>query len=109
MKWLELHIDTTPRGIEPVSSLLGDYGVDSLMIDEEGDFKNFLEHNKQYWDYVDEQLLAEKRGKCRVTFYLPEDDDGFHTLGQIRIALSALKKQHPEHAPLLLTMENVAD
>ena len=109
MKWLELHIDTTPAGIDPVSDLLGDYGVDSLMIDEEGDFHSFLENNQQYWDYVDDDLLAEKRGKCRVTFYLPEDDGGFHTLGQVRIALSALKKQHPEYAPLLLTMENVAD
>ncbi len=109
MKWLELHIDTTPAGIEPVSELLGTYGVDSLMIDEEGDFKDFLENNHQYWDYVDDDLLREKRGKCRVTFYLPEDDGGWHTLGQVRIALSALKKQHGEYAPLLLTMENVAD
>ena len=109
MKWLELHIDTTPQGIDPVSALLGDYGVDSLMIDEEGDFKDFLENNRQYWDYVDEDLLKEKRGKCRVTFYLEESDAGFSTLARIRIALSALKKQHGEYAPLLLSMENVED
>ena len=109
MKWLELHIDTTPAGIEPVSGLLGDYGVDSLMIDEEGDFKDFLENNRQYWDYVDDKLLAEKRGKCRVTFYLPEENYGWSQLGKIRVALSALKKQHPEYAPLILSMENVAD
>ena len=109
MKWLELHIDTTPAGIDPVSELLGSYGVDSLMIDEEGDFQSFLENNHQYWDYVDEALLAEKRGKCRVTFYLPEDDGGWHTLGQVRIALEAFRKQHPDYAPCLLTMENVAD
>ena len=109
MKWLELCIDTARAGIEPVSALLGDYGVDSLMIDDEEDFRDFLENNRQYWDYVDEALLAEKRGKCRVTFYLPEDEDGFHRLGQIRIALSALKKEHGEYAPLLLSMKNVAD
>ena len=109
MKWLELHIDTSRAGVEPVSALLGDCGVDSLMIDDEDDFRDFLENNRQYWDYVDEDLLAEKRGKCRVTFYLPEDDGGFHLLGQIRIALSALKKEHSEYAPLLLSMKNVAD
>ena len=109
MKWLELHVDTPPAGIDAVCSLLGDYGVDSLMIDEEGDFRDFLEHNRQYWDYVDEKLLAEKRGRSRVTFYLAEDEAGFSALAQIRIALSALKKQHPEFAPLLLSMENVAD
>ena len=109
MKWLELHIDTVPAGIDSVTELLAANGVDSLMIDEEGEFKDFLENNRQYWDYVDDKLLAEKRGKCRVTFYLPEEDGGWQTLGQVRIMLSALKKQHPEYAPLLLSMENVAD
>ena len=109
MKWLELHLDTTPAGIEPISGLLGDYGIDGLVIDEEGDFKNFLENNHQYWDYVDEDLLKEKQGKCRITFYLEESEAGLLTLAQVRIALSAYKKQHPEYAPLLLTMENVAD
>ena len=109
MKWLELHVDTTPDGIEPVSDLLADYGVEGLIIDEEGDFRSFLENNRQYWDYVDEELLAEKRGKCRVTFYLPEDEGGWSAVAQIRIALSAFKKQHPEYAPLILSMENVAD
>ena len=109
MKWLELHLDTTPAGIEPISGLLGDYGIDGLVIDEEGDFKNFIENNHQYWDYVDEDLLKEKQGKCRITFYLEESEAGLLTLAQVRIALSAYKKQHPEYAPLLLTMENVAD
>ena len=109
MKWLELYVDTTPDGLDPVSSLLGDYGVDSLVIDEEGDFRNFLEQNRQYWDYVDDALLREKRGKCRVTFYLPEDDSGWNTVAQIRVALSALKKRRPDYAPLLLSMKNVAD
>ena len=109
MKWLELHLDTQPAGIESVSELLGSYGIDSLVIDEEGDFKDFLENNHQYWDYVDEELLREKKGKCRITFYLEENDEGWGKLAQLRIALSAYKKQHPEYAPLLLTMENVAD
>ena len=109
MKWLELHLDTTPAGIEPVSELLGDYGIDGLVIDEEGDFHDFLENNHQYWDYVDDDLLKEKQGKCRITFYLEESEAGLLTLAQVRIALSAYKKQHPEYAPLLLTVENVAD
>ena len=109
MKWLELHIDTARAGLEPVSELLREQGVEGLVIDDEADFKDFLENKHQYWDYVDDELLAEKHGKCRVTFYLEESESGFSTLAQVRIALSALKKQHPEYAPLLLTMENVED
>ena len=109
MKWLELHIDTARAGLEPVSELLREQGVEGLVIDDEADFKDFLENNHQYWDYVDDELMAEKHGKCRVTFYLEESESGFSALAQVRIALSALKKQHPEYAPLLLTMENVED
>ncbi|MBQ7714078.1 MAG: 50S ribosomal protein L11 methyltransferase [Oscillospiraceae bacterium] len=109
MKWLELHIDTSPAGIDAVSELLRGCGVEMLQIDEEGEFQDFLENNRQYWDYVDDALLASMRGKCRVTFYLPDGEDGFRTLGQTRVALTALKAAHPEYAPLLLTMETVAD
>ena len=109
MKWLELHLDTSPAGIEPASGLLSAYGIDSLMIDEEGDFKSFLENNHQYWDYVDEDLMRSMRGKSRITFYLEDSAEGMNTLAQLRIGLSAFKKQHPEYAPLLLGMENVED
>ena len=109
MKWLELHLDTRPEGIEPVTELLSTYGIDSLMIDEEGDFKDFLENNHQYWDYVDEELMQSMRGKSRITFYLEDGEEGFNTLAQLRIGLAAFKKQHPEYAPLILSMENVED
>ena len=89
--------------------LLTDCGVEGFVIEDETDFNEFLENNHQYWDYVDEELVEEKRGKSRVTFYLESGDAGLHTMGQVRILLSALKKEHPEYAPLLMTMENVED
>ena len=109
MKWLELHLDTQPAGIEPATELLSEYGIDSLMIDEEGDFKDFLENNHQYWDYVDDELLAEKRGVSRVTSYLERNENALSTIAAVRIAMSAMKKAHPEYAPLRLTMDNVAN
>ena len=103
MKWLELHLDTQPAGIEPATELLSEYGIDSLMIDEEGDFKDFLENNHQYWDYVDDELMEQMHGKSRITFYLEDSAEGYNTLAQFRIGLSAFKKQHPEYAPLILS------
>ena len=109
MKWLQLHLDTTPAGLDPLSDLLTDLGVEGLIIDDEGDFQNFLENNHQYWDYVDEQLLQEKKGLSRITFYLPEDESGYTTLAAVRIALAQKKPQHPEYGTMLLTMENAED
>ena len=34
MKWLELHIDTARAGLEPVSELLREQGVEGLVIDD---------------------------------------------------------------------------
>ena len=109
MNWLELTIDTTPAGIDRVSMLLEDLGITGLVIDEEGDFHDFLEHNRQYWDYVDEALLQEKKGVCRITFYLEDSAAGYAALAQVRTALSALKTQHSEYAPLTLTSGSLCD
>ena len=109
MEWLEMKIDTSHAGLDPVCAMLEQQGVTGLMIDDETDFQDFLEHNRQYWDYVDEALLAEKRGVSRVTFYLERNENALSTIAAVRIAMSAMKKAHPEYAPLRLTMDNVAD
>ena len=109
MKWLELKLDTSPAGLEAATQLLEEQGITGLVIDDEGDFRDFLEHNHQYWDYVDEELMQEKQGLCRITFYLSDDPEGYHRLAQVRMVLSQLKAAHPEYAPLLLTMNNLED
>ncbi len=107
MKWLALHIDTSPAGLEPVSNMLGDLGIEGLVIEDEGDFRQFLEDNQQYWDYVDEELDRSMAGKCRITFYVEDND--FTSVAAVRIAMAQLKKEHPEYAPLILTMDGVED
>ena len=109
MQWLELKVDTTPAGIDPVSELVENLGITGLVIDDEGDFHDFLENNRQYWDYVDEDLLAEKRGVCRITFYVSADDEGWDMVAKTRIALAELKKQRDDCGSLLLTMANMDD
>ena len=109
MDWLELKIDTSHAGLDAVTDMLEQQGVTGVMIDDEADFQGFLENNRQYWDYVDDDLLAQKKGVSRVTFYLERNEDAYGTVAAVRMAMSALKKEHPEYAPLLLTMADVAD
>ena len=109
MEWLELKIDTSPSGLDAVTELLERQGVTGVMIDDENDFKDFLEHNRQYWDYVDEELLREKAGVSRVTFYLERNEAALDVIARVRIAMSDLKKARPDCGPLLLTIDNVAD
>ena len=109
MEWLELNIDTSHAGLDAVTDMLEQQGVTGLIIDDEADFQSFLENNRQYWDYVDEELLEQKKGVCRVTFYLERNEAAYGTVAAVRMAMSALKKEHPEYAPMLLTLEDAAD
>ena len=109
MKWLELHIDTNPSDLETVEALLSSLDIDGLVIDDEEEFQDFLENNRQYWDYVDEDLEKAMRGRSRVTFYLPADETGFAKMGEVRIALEALKQQRTDCGTLLMTLEDLED
>lgn len=109
MDWLEVHIDTTHTGLEPVETMLSALGVDGVVIDDEAEFQDFLENNHQYWDYVDEELESRMAGKSRVTFYLEANDPGFAKLGEVRIALADLKQQRNDCGSLLMTLNNLQE
>lgn len=109
MEWLELHIDTVHEGLEAVEAFLSAQGIDSVVIDDEQDFQDFLEDTHAFWDDVDQDLQKAMAGKSRVTFYLPANDDGFAQLGQVRIALEDFRASHPDCGTLLLSMEQMKD
>ena len=89
VKWLEVTVNTTPDLLDQVCAKLAAAGMDSVVIEDEQDFLSFLEQNKQYWDYVDQELLDRMKGVARVKFYVTDDEDGraqldryTHGLGQ---------------------------
>ena len=109
MHWLEVHIDTNHAGLETVQALLSALDVDGVMIEDETDFQDFLENNREYWDYVDEELERHMAGRSRITFYLEAREAGFAKLGEVRIALEELKSRTRDFGTLLMTLEDVQD
>ena len=57
-------------------------GMAGLVIEDEAEFQQFLEQNRQYWDYVDQELLDRMKGVTRVKFYVTDDTDGRAQLAQ---------------------------
>ena len=109
MKWLELHIDTNYSGLEGVETMLSALGIDGVVIDDETEFQDFLENNHEYWDYVDEELAQRMQGRSRLTFYLEVGEEGFAKMGEVRMALEELKKEHDDWGTLLMTMDTMED
>ena len=61
-------------------------GAEGFVIENEDDFKDFLDNNQQYWDYVDSELEAAYSGVSRIKLYLMDDADGEAILAAILAA-----------------------
>lgn len=91
MDWIKVSIFTTSKGIEPVSGRLYQLGIAGIEIEDEQDFNDFLQENKQYWDYVDEELVEKMKGETKVKTYVSDDTEGRELLLAIKSTLSELK------------------
>ncbi|NDO19272.1 50S ribosomal protein L11 methyltransferase [Lachnospiraceae bacterium MD329] len=111
MNWIKVSVFTTSEGIEPVSGRLYQLGISGLEIEDEQDFKDFLENNKQYWDYVDEELVKKMEGETKVKTYVSDDTEGRELLIAIKSTLSELKQLdvNNEFGRLEIELDNMTE
>ena len=85
MEWIECTLKC-PGNTEELCNALAELGVGGMSVENEADFKDFLENNHQYWDYVDEELEQKFAGKSQVKFWLADDEDGRAVLSAVENA-----------------------
>ena len=88
MRWMELCLDTPREEIDARCEELAALGAGGFVIENEEDLREFLEQNRQYWDYVDRELEESFRGKSRIKTYLSDDEEG-------RAVLKAIRARYP--------------
>ena len=74
MAWLEITIDTKSDHINSVVTRLTAKGFSDLVIEDQEEFEEFLEGNRDYWDYIDEDFQQRLQGLSRVKIYLEDTD-----------------------------------
>ena len=74
MAWLEITIDTKSDRIGSVVTRLTAKGFSDLVIEDQEEFEEFLEGNRDYWDYIDEDFQQRLQGLSRVKLYLEDTD-----------------------------------
>ncbi len=92
MKYIEIRIETTPEGIEPLSDRLTMIGADAFSIQDEADMLSFLDNNRKYWDYIDENLLSGMKGVSRIVLYVCDDEAGHELMDVLPEELSSLRE-----------------
>ena len=74
MAWLEITIDTAAEKINSVVTILTAKGFSDLVIEDQEEFETFLEENRAYWDYIDEELQEKLQGLSHIKLYLEDTD-----------------------------------
>lgn len=90
MRYIEVTVNTPADEIDARCEQLAALGAGGFVIENEEDFKNFFEHNRQYWDYVDEELENKFLGVSRIKCYLTDDGEGLKVLKKFRDAFPEL-------------------
>ena len=91
MDYLEVTIQTTSAGIEAVAAALTAGGFDSLIMEDQAEYESFLDDNRAYWDYIDEEFQQQLQGLSRIKLYLECDGTEQAQQKKLRRVLDALK------------------
>ena len=75
MAWLEITVNTAADTVDTVTARLTARGFSDLVIEDQEEFETFLEENRAYWDYIDEDFQQKLKGLSLVKLYL-DDTDG---------------------------------
>ncbi|MBO5364773.1 MAG: 50S ribosomal protein L11 methyltransferase [Clostridia bacterium] len=111
MDWIKVTITTTAAGIDSISGRLLDLGINGIEIADKDEFKEFLEANRKYWDYVDEELARLMDADTVITLYLSDGAAGLEQLAAVRASMEELRGLDPDQAygTLQVATENVKD
>ena len=96
MRYIEVIVDTPPEALDQRCEEMAELGVGGFVIGNEADFRDFLENNHQYWDYVDQELTEQFAGVSRIKCYLTDDEEGRETLRRIRAAYGQVQIAYVE-------------
>ena len=111
MQWIEVTVHTASGAIDLVADRLTVLGFDSFIIDDAADFQEFLDNNRQYWDYVDEALAKKMQGVSQIRLYLADGPAAMEQIAWLKEQLALLRRQNPsvEFGSLEVKLENVKD
>lgn len=97
--WTEVTIWTSTDGIDAVTGMLMDLGINGFVIEDAQDFADFLQDTELYWDYVDETLAKEKQdAETNIKIYVEDSPAGAELLAQVNAGLAGLRARDTAHA-----------
>ena len=109
MNWLEITIRTASSGIDRVATALTAEGFTDLVLEDQAEFESFLEDNREYWDYIDEELQQQLSGLSQIKLYLEDTDTAGLERLQTQLEILRGKNADGKLGSLEMTVEPMAE
>ena len=106
MAWLEIKIDTLSQSIDTVATALTAGGFEDLVLEDQQEFETFLDENKAYWDYIDEDLQEKLQGLSCIKLYLEDTDTA--GIDKLNTLMDSLRRKE-ELGALTMTVNTLAE
>ena len=106
MQWLQIRIEVEGGKLEALATALTAAGFSDLVMEDQQEFEEFLEDNRAYWDYIDEQLQQKLEGLSRIELYLEDTDTA--SLARLEKLVESLSGQS-KYGKLTMTVETMAE
>lgn len=74
LEWLELTLRAPGQDIQALALALTAAGFSELVIEDAAELTEFLDENRDCWDYIDEKLQRQLDGLAQIRLYLPDTD-----------------------------------
>lgn len=90
MKFTKVTIYTSHAGIEPLSAMLMEKDLTSIVVDDPADVADILDKKEEYeWDYIDPAVFDNKDQEPTITVYF--DDDTKEKIADMKSCVEMLK------------------
>ncbi|NCF00093.1 50S ribosomal protein L11 methyltransferase [Emergencia sp. 1XD21-10] len=97
MKYLEINIETSAAGIEPVVSALLNLGITDTVVEDPRDIEDLMDKKQTYdWDYLDDSIIEKMKESPKVTVYLEDTEENRTLAEQIAPAMEELRSKARE-------------
>ena len=109
MNYLEVTIRTAAGTNQQVATLLTAGGFSDLVMEDQNEFEEFLDENRNYWDYIDEQLQQQLEGLSQIKLYLEDTDT--QGIARLEALVEKIRRQDKDGklGDLQMTMEPMAE
>lgn len=93
MEWIESKITTNHESVELISFFLLENNINGWSVDDDMEFKDFIENREATWDFIEDELLERNNPNVIITFYVSKNGYGAELLKGVKNLLETVNKK----------------